>query len=265
MRVQTITRAAAAALLFTVGSTLGAQESTTWNWTGSIAAGRTVHLRSVNGEVRFEAGTGNTVEVSAIKRWRRGNPDDVRIEARRVGAGDGDILICALWDDRARCDQNNYRDGHDGRWRRGNDVSVDFVVRIPAHARVDAHTVNGDLIISGTSADITAETVNGDVEARSNSGRVSAETVNGSITVRTTLAGQGGLEYETVNGSITIELPANAGADVDLRTVNGRISSDFPLTLQGSINPRRINASIGAGGTALRARTVNGSIRLEKY
>ena len=255
-----------ALLLFGATAVEAQRESTTWNWRGELGNGRTVHLRSVNGEVRFEQGTGNTVEVTAVKRWTRGDPDDVRIEARMTGRGDGDVLICAMWDDRGRCEVDNYRGGsnNDG-WRRNNNVAVNFTVRVPAHAVVDASTVNGDLIISGTTGAVRAQTVNGDIEARSSTGRVSAETVNGSITVRTTIGQNDDVAFETVNGSITIELPANTNADVELRTVNGRIASEFPLTLEGSINPRRIQASIGSGGPDLRARTVNGSIRLEKY
>ena len=245
----------------------GAQESTTWNWNGDLAQGRTVFLRNVNGDVRFVAGTGNKVEVTAVKRWRRGDPQDVRVEARTLG---GDIVICALWGERATCDRDGYHgdrndDDDDRSWRhRNNDVSVEFTVRIPAHARVEASTVNGEMRVEGTNADIEATTVNGDVEALSNGGRVEARTVNGGILVRTTATGTHDLEYTTVNGSITIELPANSNVEVNLSVLNGRISSDFPLTLNGDINPRRIRASIGNGGARLRANTVNGSIRIRK-
>ena len=264
--IRTLTRAVVAGALLAGGTAAAqAQSSTTWNWTGQLGDGRTVYLRNINGEVRIEQGTGNTVEVRAEKRWRRGDPDDVRIEARMTGSGSGDVLICALWFERATCDENGYR-GHSDRDRRDrdNDVSVHFVVTVPAHARVDASTVNGGLTVEGTRGDIRASTVNGSVEARSTAGRVEASTVNGSITVRTTVSGASGVEYSTVNGAITIELPASAAADVDLSTVNGRISSDFAMTLEGSINPRRVRATIGAGGPTIRARTVNGSIRVRK-
>ncbi len=245
----------------------GAQEMTTWNWNGQLGSGRTVYLRNVNGGVRFEQGTGNTVEVRAEKRWRRGDPGNVRIEARVTGGGSGNIIICALWNERATCDEEGYHGNNDrdGGWRRNNDndVSVDFVVRIPANARVDASTVNGEMVVDGTSADIDASTVNGGVEARSNGGRVEASTVNGDILVRTA-SPESGLDYSTVNGSVTLELPANINAEVNLSTVNGRISSDFPMTLDGTINPRRIRATIGKGGPTIRAKTVNGSIRLRK-
>ena len=254
----------AGALMTTDVTTARAQERTSFNWTGQLGSGRTVYLRNVNGEVRIEQGTGSTVEVSAEKRWRRGDPADVRIEARATGSGD--VLICALFTERATCDESGYHGNNDrdNRWDRNNDVSVHFVVKVPATARVDASTVNGDLTIEGTSGDIEARTVNGDLEARSTSGRVEASTVNGGITVRTSLSKTSGVEYSTVNGSITIELDANSAVDVDLSTVNGRISSDFPMTLDGTINPRRIRAKIGAGGPSLRAKTVNGSIRIRK-
>jgi hypothetical protein len=262
------TRFMMGALLLLSAATAQAQDQDRkeWKWSGQLGDGRTVYLHNVNGDVRFEQGTGRTVEVIAEKRWRRGDPEEVRIEARQAGAGNGDVVICALWGERTTCDASGYQRSGDGNrsWNRNNDVSVHFVVRIPANARVDANTVNGGVTVDGTSGDIEAHTVNGSVEARSTGGRVEAQTVNGSITVRTTPGNTSDLAYETVNGSITIEIPEGSNVDLNLSTVNGRISTDFPITLDGTINPRRIRGSIGSGGPTLRASTVNGGIRLRK-
>ena len=257
----------AGALVAVAALPVAAQGSTTWNWSGQLGEGRTVYLRNVNGAVRIEQGSGNTVEVRAEKRWRRGDPDWVRLEARVAGGGSGDVFICALFSERATCDEQGYHGNSNGdrdRRQRDNDVSVTFVLKVPASARVNASTVNGGLEVTGTRGEIIARTVNGNIDARSTSGRVEASTVNGDIDVRTSVKGADGVEYHTINGSITIELDANAAADVDLSTVNGRISSDFPMTLDGNINPRRIRATIGAGGASIRARTVNGSVRIRK-
>lgn len=252
-----------ATLIGAVGTPVGAQERDTWNWSGTIGEGRRVYVHNVNGAVRLEAGTGNTVEVTAVKRWRRGDPEDVRIEARMTSGGNGDVIVCALWGERSTCDEDGISTRREeSRWR-NNDVSVEFTVRVPAHARVTARTVNGDVRVAEVRGDVEARTVNGDIEARSTAGRVDARTTNGSITVAGAITGDG-VEYRTVNGSITIELPADAKADVELRTVNGRISTDFPITFDGTINPRRINAAIGGGGPRLTASTTNGSIRLRK-
>ena len=240
-----------------------AQDQRHFTWSGDLGAHRTVYLNNVNGNVTFEQGTGRTVEVTAVKRWRRADPDDVRIETRVSSAGD--VIVCALYHERQTCDEDGYhgRNDRDRSWRDG-EISVEFRVKIPADARVRASTVNGDLTIDGTSGEIRAHTVNGDLVARSTAGRVEASTVNGSLTVRTAAPVTDGLDYSTVNGSVTVELPASANADVDLRTVNGGISSDFPMTLDGMINPRRIRASIGSGGPTLKISTVNGSIRIRK-
>lgn len=260
--LKTLVLAAALPLATTA---IEAQDGETWRWSGTLGQGRTVYLHNVNGSVTFETSSGNTVEVTAVKRWRRGDPEDVRIEARQAGSGDGDVLICAFWNERATCDEDGYRGSNNDRNRRnrGNDVSVEFTVRVPAFARVDANTVNGALEIGAVEGTVRARTVNGDIEARSTKGRVHAGTVNGSITVSGVIDNEG-VEYSTVNGGIIIELPADANATVDLSTVNGRISTAFPITFEGSINPRRIRAEIGSGGPTVRARTVNGSISLRK-
>lgn len=253
---------AAIAPLAIASASLGAQDQSTFNWNGTLSEGRRVFLHNVNGEVRVEAGSGNRVEVRAEKRWRRGDPEDVRIEARQTSRGD--VVICAMWRERDSCDES----GINGSERRGsynnrNDVSVYFVVTVPAYAHIDANTVNGDVTVDELRGEVEARTVNGDVEARSSGGIVRATTVNGSIRASGQV-GSNGLEYSTVNGSIEIALPSTANLDVDLSTVNGRVSSDYPITFTGEINPRRIRAEIGSGGPLLRARTVNGGIRLLK-
>lgn len=252
-----------AGALSLLGATAGAQESDTWEWSGTLGAGRTVYVHNVNGAVRIEAGSGNKVEVRAVKRWRRGDPAMVRIEARMSGGGNGDVIICALNTPRATCDADGIHNNSDRSWNRNNDVSVEFIIQVPASAEVEANTVNGELAIRDVRGDVRAKTVNGDIDARSTAGRVWANTVNGSITVAGIVDG-GGVEYGTVNGSITIELPSDANARVDLSTVNGRIATEFPITFDGTIDPRRIRADIGSGGGTLRARTVNGGIRLRK-
>ena len=252
-----------AASLTLLAATAGAQESSTWEWSGTLGAGRTVYVHNVNGAVRIEAGDGNTVAVRAVKRWRRGNPERVRIEARMSSGGSGDVIICALNTPRATCDADGIHGNSDRSGNRDNDVSVEFVIQVPASADVEANTVNGELAIRDMQGDVRAKTVNGDIDARSTAGRVWANTVNGSITVAGVIDG-GGVEYGTVNGSITIELPADANARVDLSTVNGRIATEFPITFDGTIDLRRVRADIGAGGGTLKARTVNGGIRLRR-
>jgi hypothetical protein len=244
-----------------------------FQWDGQISEGRWVYVRNLNGTVRVERGSGSRLEVTAEKRWRRGNPDDVTIEVTRVGSGDRDIVVCAIWRDvTERCDERGYRTyNRDRRDRRDRDddradrdVAVDIVIRLPEGVRLDASSVNGGIDISGATAEVEAHTVNGGIRATSAGGPIRAGTVNGDIDVRMARLGDQNLRFNTVNGSIEVTVPNGLDANVSMSTVNGRVGSDFPMTLNGRINPRRINATIGRGGPRLEFTTVNGSIDLRR-
>jgi hypothetical protein len=234
-----------------------------FTWSGTVPAGGTLFIKNVNGAVDVARSTSGRVEVTAEKRWRRGNPDEVRIEQKTSG---DNVVICALQSEGATCDEHGIRSERRMRWNNDRqDVSVRFVVRVPEGTRVDLATVNGGVDVRDVSTEVRANTVNGSITARSAGGPVYARTVNGSIAVSMGSLGRADdLEYETVNGSITLELPANFGAELELSTVNGRVSTDFPVTVSGTISPRRLRGTVGDGRTRVRASTVNGSVMLRK-
>jgi hypothetical protein len=267
MRRHTLVALVVGVALAGAGRPAGAQERQTardtFTWDGRIAPGRWLRLKNMNGAITVEGTTGDRAEVRATKRWRRGNPDDVRIEVRKVGPDEGDVLICALWHEESSCGERSYHSNNSG-WRR-NDTEVEFVVRLPRDVRVDVSTVNGGVDVEGATSEVDARTVNGGIEAMTTGGPVNAGTVNGDIRVRMTQLGNNEeLSYETVNGSVTVELPEQLDADVEMTTVNGSLSADYPLTLQGRISPRRIRATIGQGGRRMEFKTVNGDVRLVK-
>lgn len=262
--------AAVAALLVTPAASLAQRERQTepdaFRWEGRIPEGRWISLYNLNGPITVEAGTGDQVEVRAEKRWRRGDPADVRFETVR----DGDnVVICALWTERSTCDASGMhtrgrRD--DDEWSNNrNDVSVHFTVRLPAGVKVRANSVNGAIDVRGARSEVVAHTVNGRIEASTSAGPVEAKTVNGGIKVSMeSLQAGGDMEFETVNGSVEVTAPANLAADLSMSTVNGSLTSDFPLTVQGRISKHRINATLNGGGRRLTLKTVNGSVELRK-
>lgn len=242
-----------------------------FKWDGPISSGRWIYARNLNGSVRVEKATGSRLEVSAVKRWRRGNPEDVAVDVKRVGSGEGDILVCAMWRDvTEECDEDGYRTQDRrrdrDRWNRNNDddVSLDITIRVPDGVKIDVSSINGGLDITGATSVVEAHTVNGGIEARSTGGPVSATTVNGEIDVRMGAIGTGNLDFSTTNGSITVTVPDGLNADLTMRTVNGSVGSDFPMTVNGRISPRRITATIGRGGMKIDLTTVNGSIDLRR-
>jgi hypothetical protein len=241
-------------------------EPDSFQWEGRVPVGRWVYLHNVNGDVRVEPGTGDRVEVRATKHWRRGDPDAVKIEAKRARDGES-VVVCALWDDERECDE----DGYAGRGRRNwwgddrNDVSVEFTVYVPRGVKVDMNTTNGGITVRGATAEVVANTTNGSVRAETSGGPVSARTTNGSIEARMRELGSArDLEFSTTNGSVIVEVPAALGAEVDMATVNGSVITDFPMTVSGRIDRRRLRATIGDGSRRLRMHTVNGNVELRK-
>src|SRR5215207_1251871 len=165
--IAALTAVAAASVSF--ADVAGAQDRASerdFSWDGRVTSGRWLYVRNLNGSIRVERATGDRAEVTAVKRSRRGNPEDVRIETRRLGGDDGDAIICAFWTENASCDEDGYRSrGDDNRRDRNNDTSVEFTVKLPAGVRLGVSTDNGGVTVSGATSEVRASTVNGRVSA----------------------------------------------------------------------------------------------------
>jgi hypothetical protein len=233
-----------------------------FQWRGSVRQGGTLEIKGINGDVTAMTGSGTDVEVTAERRARRNNPEDVRLEV--VEHADG-VTICAVYPSKDATRPNECRPGSEGRMNvQNNDVSVRFVARVPPGVRFVGRTVNGDVDAQGLNGPVAISTVNGST-AFSTTSYGEASTVNGSI--RGILGASGwndGLAFHTVNGSITLDLPPDLSADVHATTVNGEISTDFPMLIKGRVSHRQVSGTIGGGGRRLDLETVNGSVRLRR-
>lgn len=229
-----------------------------FEWRGRVAGGGELEIRGINGAIHAEDAAGNEAEVTATKRGRRSDPDEVRIEVVEHRRG---VMICAVYPASRGEGPNTCGDSQHVR---DNDVRVDFYVRVPAGVRFVARTVNGEIDARSLRADVDATTINGDVEV-STTGIAEATTVNGSIDAVIGRADwEGELRFKTVNGGITVEFPEGVNADIRAKTVNGYIDTDFPLQVSGRLSRRRLSGRIGDGGPPLDLETVNGSIELRR-
>ena len=239
-----------------------------FSWDGAMQAGGTLYIRNLNGAIRVTKADGDRASVVATKRWRRGDPADVRIEQVKAMTG-GDVIICAFWTDNGRCDEGGYRSrGNDDGWSWGrgnrNDVSVEFTVKLPAGVKIVVSSVNGEVSVEDATSEVEAVSVNGSVWAASTGGPVLAKSVNGDVRARMAQRGTRDLRFSTVNGSVIVQVPENSDAELSMSTVNGSVQSDFPVTITGKLNPRHLNATLGKGGARIEMKTVNGDVRLRK-
>jgi len=260
------TLATAACVLLAAPSDAWSQgriEREAFTWAGTIPEGRWISVRNLRGNVEVTRG-GDKVEVIALRRTRRGDPDFVRFEVQKFGAGNQNVLICALWGENSDCAEDSYRSRSDRRSRE-NDVTVDFSVRVPRGVKVGAHTINGDVHVEDAAAEVDAESVNGSVVVSTVGGPVNARTTNGSV--RATMGKfdlNSDLHFASVNGSVVVEFTGDINAEIELVTTNGRFLTDFPVTITGRIDPRRLRATLGKGGPRIRLATVNGNVELRK-
>jgi len=232
-----------------------------FNWSGTLSPGQTLEIKGVNGSIRAELASGNTIEVSARKTANRSDPSSVRIEV--VPGADG-VTICSVYPSDGP--QANYcesgRGGHSS--TRDNDVVVDFTVKVPAGIHFVPKTVNGSVTALGLRSDVDGTSVNGNVRIRT-TGLARAKSVNGSIEAALGVASwSGSLDFKTVNGSIDLTLPAGVSADVHATSMSGNFASDFPVTMTGRLEERKLEGRIGAGGRELNLTTVNGAITLHQ-
>lgn len=237
------------------------QTDDSFKWSGQIRAGDWVHVEDLNGSVTVGPASGSEVQVTAIKRWRRGDPQLVRIEAKKVG---DNIVICALWGDRASCDDRGSHHSDNNRGR--NDVSVEFNVLVPHGVKIGAGTVNGSVTVDGATSTVDASAVNGEVDVATTGGPVNAETTNGSVRARMGRSDSDEpMSFATVNGNVIVEFTGDFGGDVDLSTVNGSLNTNFEMTISGRLDPKHLHAHIGKpGGPRMKLETVNGSVELRK-
>jgi hypothetical protein len=231
-----------------------------FHWQGKVQPGAAIEIKGTNGGIVATGTSGGDVVVTAVKKGRRSDPSEVKIE---VVEHQGGVTICAVYPSDG--EPNECKPGKGGRMRvHDNDVNVKFEVKVPAGVRFVGRTVNGSVSASGIAADAEAWTVNGGVDLDA-SGTARAETVNGAISARLGRADwDGTLALRTVNGSIELVLPEGLGADLKAKTVNGDIRTDFPITVQGSIGRHRLEGTIGSGGRLLELETVNGGIELRR-
>jgi hypothetical protein len=253
---------AAVLTLSGVGASSPARVAPDFSWHRALAAGKTIEIVGVNGSIDANGTSGNEVEVSAVKRGHRSDPESVQFEVVEHANG---VTICAVYPSAGRGEANECRPGGKSHMNtRNNDVEVTWTVRVPRGILFEGRTVNGDVTALGLTAKSLAHTVNGSISLETSSW-ASASTVNGSISAKLgSTEWTGDNEFSTVNGGITLDLPTEANLDVDASTVNGSMSTDFPLTIKGRWGPRRMNGVIGKGGASLSLSTVNGAVELRR-
>ena len=255
-----------------------------WTHQYPLKGGAELHVKTDDGSVRIETGTGSQIDARVTTVGWRIAPGEVTITESQTGDR-VDIEV------RLPKDRPGWGAGH---------RSITVALRVPKQADLSVHTgdgsieaqpVSGHLDLSTGDGSITADglqgairlhTGDGSIRATGLSGRLAADTGDGHMNVRGRFdvldlrTGDGGIEaaaeagskveaawsLRSGDGGITLRLPEGFGADLDAHTGDGGIVLDKAVTVTGTIGPNSVRGKLGAGGLPLQIRTGDGSIRL---
>ena len=143
---------------------------------------------------------------------------------------------------------------------------VSFELQVPRTATLSLNTENGGISLDDFRGSAQFQARNGGVSLINGGGDLRGETTNGGVAVD--LTGDHwdgpGLDVETRNGGVRLTVPKGYSAELEAGTDNGGLSIDFPATVQSTRNRRHFSATLGSGGSKIRAITTNGGVTIRE-
>jgi hypothetical protein len=276
-------------------------DAPTFDWSGAMPAGATLHIANVDGNIRV---SGTSTGLAKVHGERTHVLSGGRALLFAVVTSGDDVTICA-YHPHARCDASGSHGGggfHVAIGFGGHSPSADFTVELPPGVKLAASSGDGSIDVHGAGADVTASSGDGSISVSGASGDIRATSGDGSITIEDARRGvtahtgdgsisisaasgpveatsgdgsvelhmakdvnPGDIDLHTGDGSVTIFLASQFGGQIDASTSDGSIQSDLPLSLSGRLDPQHVMGTVGSGGDVrLRIRTGDGDIRIKR-
>lgn len=165
-------------------------------------------VANIAGDITVAAGSGDEVSIEAVKRTT-GDRDELSRVQITVDERPGRVEV--------RTEHEQIRRAGD---RRGDHVSVDYTITMPANASLDMHSVSGSLKVTGLRGAVRAETISGDVVATDSPRIEVAKSVSGNVTL-TGVSSDGDLAAGSISGNVLAKsLKVHA---LDLNSISGNV------------------------------------------
>lgn len=227
----------------------------TWTRSYTVAKGGRIEILNVNGQVRAEAWTGDTVEVSVEREVNASSDESAGEYLRQVEMRE------EVAPNHVRVEVKTPRISFGG-------VKTAFVLRVPNGVHVDLRTVNGGVRLDDVGGEVRATSTNGGVRGRvREASRLEARTTNGGVDLEVTgaIAADGRVELASVNGGVRLAIPGDTRADVKATCVNGRVKTgDLSIDTEGEASRRRVEGRLNGGGARIELHTTNGGVTLAR-
>lgn len=216
-----------------------------------LAPGAQVEVVSINGSVRVETTEGNKAEVFIE---RTASSQEV-LDRRRV------TIDAAADHLRIRAEKNE----NAGFFAKifGREAGERVTLKLPRQVSLLGKGINGSVHVGEMDGSVEMNGVNGRIEVGRATGTATFKGINGSVVVGLGRLSQEGVRLDGINGNIELQLTADTNADLEARGINGRVISELPnVTVDKSKGS--YSARIGAGGSSIAAKGINGNIRLSR-
>ncbi len=182
----------------------GPEQTERFSRTVRLGPNGSVSVSNIAGDIVVKAGSGDSVSIEAVKRARGDRSQLGRVEIE-VSDRAGRVDI-----------STNHLGRHDN-------VSVSYTITLPASASVEAHSVSGNVSVTGVQGAVRGETVSGNVTMASTPRLEAAKSVSGNVEL-TGAAADGDLSASSVSGSVRANGLKARGLQV------GSISGDIVVT-----------------------------------
>jgi DUF4097 and DUF4098 domain-containing protein YvlB len=132
-----------------------------------------------------------------------------------------------------------------------------------AKGRISVNSVNEDVSVANSSGEIVAGTVNGEIDLRFiDAATVDASTINGDIVYSGSVRNGGRYGFTTHNGDITMTVAQGTSASVAVSTFNGNFESEFEVPLRGTQKGKGFRFTLGSGSAQVTLESFQGTIEL---
>lgn len=231
----------------------------------NLAAGGSVEIANVSGDINLTGYEGSAVVVSAYKEGRDRNEVEVEDDSTQ-----GRISLRAKYPNNCNCD-----------------ASIRFEVRVPRSAnlsfdkistasgdvkaegfsgRLQLSTASGDVTVRGVGGEIRASSASGTVRVNDATGTVNANSASGDVEVELTrLDGAGDMKFSSASGDVHVRMPTNIDARVSMSTVSGDIETNFPIEVKQNRygSGSRAEGQLGSGARSLKISSASGNVSLK--
>ena len=144
-----------------------------------------------------------------------------------------------------------------------NSVEGDIIVE-GARGSVQINGVDGDISVSNVVGNVSVETIDGDLTLENiDATNVDASTVDGDIMYSGTIKDGGRYRFTSHDGDVILAVPAGINATISVATFDGDFESDFQIPLD-KFEGRRFRFVLGSGSATVELESFDGEIRLRR-